>query len=90
MPLGGLSWIEGSVEFRHKLWKQLDGAAFLDFGQLSTDAYHIPISDLQFGAGPALSYQTPIGPVRLDLGIPLNKSHGDPSWQVYFSIGQYF
>ena len=90
VPLGGLSWIEGSVEFRHKLWKQLDGATFLDFGQLSTDPYHIPINNLRFGAGPALSYETPIGPLRLDLGIPFNKPPGGPNWQVYFSIGQYF
>jgi outer membrane protein assembly factor BamA/transposase len=57
VPLGGLTWIEESVELRHKIWKQLDGAAFLDFGQLSTDAYHIPIDNLRFGAGPALSYE---------------------------------
>jgi outer membrane protein insertion porin family len=90
VPLGGLTWIEGSVELRHKIWKQLDGAAFLDFGQLSTDAYHIPIDNLRFGAGPALSYETPVGPLRLDLGIPFNKPPGGPNWQVYFSIGQYF
>ena len=90
VPLGGLSWIEGSVEFRHKLWKQLDGAAFLDFGQLSTEPYHIPINNLRFGAGPALSYETPIGPLRLDLGFPFNKPPGGPNWQIYFSIGQYF
>jgi outer membrane protein insertion porin family len=90
VPLGGLSWIEGSVELRHKLRKQLDGAAFLDFGQLSTDPYHIPINNLRFGAGPALSYETPIGPLRLDLGFPFNKPPGGPNWQIYFSIGQYF
>ncbi|MBV8136183.1 MAG: BamA/TamA family outer membrane protein [Deltaproteobacteria bacterium] len=90
VPLGGLTWIEGSVELRHKIWKQLDGAAFLDFGQLSTDAYHIPINNLRFGAGPAISYETPVGPLRLDLGIPFNKPPGGPNWQVYFSIGQYF
>jgi outer membrane protein insertion porin family len=89
-PIGGLTWIEGSVEFRHKIWQKLDGAAFLDFGQLSTDPYHIPIDNLNFGAGPAISYETPVGPLRLDLGIPINPPHGDQKWQVYFSIGQYF
>ena len=89
-PIGGLSDIEGSLEFRRPLWQQLSGAVFLDFGQLSTHAYDIPIRDLDFSAGPALSYNTPVGPIRIDLGIPFKKPRGQTQWQVYFSIGQYF
>ena len=44
-----------------------------------------------FGAGPSFRYFTPIGPLRLDLGFPLNPRHGvDAPYQVYFSIGQAF
>lgn len=89
-PIGGLSDIEGSIELRRPLWQKLSGAAFVDFGQLSTHAYDIPISDLEFSAGPALSYATPVGPVRIDLGIPFQKPRDQYQWQVYFSIGQYF
>jgi outer membrane protein assembly complex protein YaeT len=89
-PIGGLSDIEGSLEFRRPIWDKLSGAVFLDFGQLSTHAYDIPIQDLDFSAGPALSYNTPVGPVRIDLGIPFQKPRGQTQWQVYFSIGQYF
>lgn len=90
VPLGGLGWIEGSIELRHRIWDKLSGAVFLDFGQLSTTASHIPIDNLQFAAGPAISYSTPLGPIRLDLGIPFNPPHGQQPWQIYFSIGQYF
>jgi outer membrane protein assembly complex protein YaeT len=90
VPLGGLSMIEGSIELRRKIWGDLGGAMFLDFGQLSTRAYDIPVTDLQFGAGPALSYNTPLGPIRIDLGFPFRKPRGDQLWQIYFSIGQYF
>lgn len=90
VPLGGLSDIEGSFELRHQLWKALWGAAFLDFGQLSLHPYDLPVSNLRFAAGPALSYATPVGPVRIDLGFPFKKPRGDSGWQVYFSIGQFF
>jgi outer membrane protein insertion porin family len=89
-PLGGLTDFEGSVELRRPIWDKLAGAVFLDFGQLSTHAYDIPISDLDFSAGPALSYNTPVGPVRIDVGIPFHKPRDQTQWQVYFSIGQYF
>jgi outer membrane protein assembly complex protein YaeT len=90
VPLGGLSDVEGSIELRRQIWGNLGGAVFLDFGQLSLHPYDFPISNLRFGAGPALSYMTPIGPIRIDLGIPFRKPKGDQAWQVYFSIGQFF
>jgi outer membrane protein assembly complex protein YaeT len=90
VPLGGLSDIEGSIELRRQLWGNLGGALFLDCGQLSLHPYDLPVSNLRFGAGPALSYMTPVGPIRIDLGIPFRKPKGDQAWQVYFSIGQFF
>jgi outer membrane protein insertion porin family len=89
-PLGGLTDLEGSLELRRPIWDKLSGAIFLDFGQLSTHAYDIPIRDLDFAAGPALGYNTPVGPVRIDVGIPFHKPRDQTQWQVYFSIGQFF
>jgi outer membrane protein assembly complex protein YaeT len=88
-PIGGLSLFEGSVELRHPIYKKLAGAAFVDFGQTTVDTYHFP-TPLRFGFGPAVMYQTPIGPLRLDLGIPSQAPRGDPWWQIYFSIGNFF
>jgi outer membrane protein assembly complex protein YaeT len=90
VPLGGLSDFEGSVELRRQIWEKLAGAVFLDFGQLSLHPYDLPVSSLKFAAGPAASYMTPVGPIRIDLGIPFEKPQGDQQWQVYFSIGQFF
>ena len=90
VPLGGLSDIEGSIELRHQLWEKLWGAVFLDFGQLSLHPYDFPVSNLRFAAGPAFSYMTPVGPIRIDRGIPFRKPRGDQGWQIYFSIGQFF
>jgi translocation and assembly module TamA len=48
------------------------------------------MTDLFWGAGAGIRYFTPIGPVRLDVGIPLERRDGDASFQVYVSIGQAF
>jgi outer membrane translocation and assembly module TamA len=89
-PVGGRSLIEGSLELRHPLFANLGGALFLDFGQVSLDSFDVPIDDLRYALGFGVSYTTPIGPLRLDLGFPLRPPHGDQPWQVHFSIGQFF
>lgn len=90
VPLGGLSLLEGSAEVRHPIYKGLTGALFVDFGDVSLRSFHPPIANFKFGFGPALMYATPVGPLRLDLGFPVQKPRGNQAWQIYFSIGQYF
>lgn len=89
-PLGGLSLIEGSLELRRPIWKELNGALFIDFGQVSTRRFDLPVNNLQFSGGFGLSYATPVGPIRLDVGFPFKPPRGDKPWQVHFSIGAYF
>jgi len=89
-PLGGLSLIEGSLELRHPIWKELNGAVFLDFGQVSKRSFDIPVGDLRFSAGFGVSYATPVGPLRLDVGFPFKPPRSDRPWQIHFSIGAYF
>ncbi|MGH8011956.1 MAG: BamA/OMP85 family outer membrane protein [Candidatus Binataceae bacterium] len=89
-PLGGLSLIEASAELRHPIYRKFSGAIFLDAGQVSLHSYDIPVDSLVFGYGPAVSYDSPVGPIRLDLGFPSKTPRGDPNWQVYFSIGQFY
>ncbi|HEX2228884.1 MAG TPA: outer membrane protein assembly factor, partial [Candidatus Binatia bacterium] len=89
-PIGGLSLLEGSFELRRPLWQALGGALFLDFGEASTRRFHVPVRDLEFSAGFGLSYQTPVGPVRVDVGFPFRPPRGDPPFQVHFSVGAYF
>jgi translocation and assembly module TamA len=82
--------IEGSLELRRPVWRELSGALFVDFGQVSERAFDIPVGNLRFSSGFGLSYATPVGPIRLDLGIPFNPPHGDRPWQIHFSIGAAF
>jgi outer membrane protein assembly factor BamA len=89
-PVGGLSLVEGSIELRRPIWGALGGALFLDFGQVSTRRFQFPVDDLRFAAGVGVSYLTPVGPLRLDLGFPFRPPRGDRAWQIHFSVGAFF
>jgi translocation and assembly module TamA len=90
-PLGGRSLLEGSVELRTRLANDMGAVLFLDAGTVYGSAVPDGSEDLLFGVGPGFRYYTPIGPVRVDLGFPLNPRKGvDDSFQLYLSIGQAF
>jgi outer membrane protein assembly complex protein YaeT len=89
-PLGGLSLLEGSVELRRPIWRELGGALFLDFGQVATRPFDVRVTNLDFSSGFGLSYNTPVGPVRLDVGFPFQPPRNDRAWQIHFSIGAFF
>jgi outer membrane protein insertion porin family/translocation and assembly module TamA len=88
-PIGGRSLLEGNFEFRTPVYKKIGGVAFVDVGEVRESPFSYNLDDLQFGVGLGVRYQTPIGPLRLDFGIPL-EPRGQQPWQVHFSIGQAF
>ena len=45
---------------------------------------------LQFGAGLGVRYLTNFGPIRVDVGMPINKTEYDSPVAVYVSLGQAF
>ena len=89
-PVGGRSLIEGSVELRQKITDTIGAVLFLDFGQVSTRSFDPPVNNLKFAPGLGLRYITPVGPLRLDAGFPIDPAPRNRSWQIFFSIGQAF
>lgn len=89
-PVGGQSLLETSVELRRPLTKRFGGAVFVDGGQVNRRSGSYTFSGMQWGTGGGIRLATPVGPLRLDLGIPLERRGGDAAWQVYLSIGQTF
>ena len=49
---------------------------FLDGGNVWYDQWDFNLNDLRYDVGPGLRYQTPIGPIRADLGFQLNPIPG--------------
>ncbi|HEY0086395.1 MAG TPA: BamA/TamA family outer membrane protein [Allosphingosinicella sp.] len=87
-PIGGRSLAEFSLEARVR-WGNWGVVPFLDGGNIDTSP--LPsFGDLRFGAGIGVRYHTRFGPIRVDLGTPLNPRAGDARVAVYVSLGQAF
>jgi outer membrane protein insertion porin family len=87
-PLGGMSILEMNFEIRHHLFWKVELAAFMDAGNVWTSSYHYRFDDLAYASGGGIRVETPIGPIRLDLGVPLwNEKKGI---QFFISVGQAF
>jgi outer membrane protein insertion porin family len=63
-------------------------AAFVDGGQVY--ATKIEFDELRYSAGFALFWSSPMGPLRLSLGKPLNAQSGDRVQQLQFTFGTGF
>lgn len=89
-PLGGRSVLEFSAELRWRVWGDLGIVPFIDAGQVFDTETPSLDDELLWGAGLGVRYFTPIGPVRADIGFPLNARDSDDNFQLYFSLGQAF
>jgi translocation and assembly module TamA len=87
-PIGGRSLTEFSLEARIRVG-DFGIVPFVDAGNVSTTP--LPrFGNLQFGAGIGARYHTRFGPIRIDIGTPINPRRGDPRIAVYVSLGQAF
>jgi translocation and assembly module TamA len=48
------------------------------------------LANMKFGIGAGLRYLTPVGPLRLDVAVPLRPETGDPRFAIYVGLGQAF
>ncbi len=70
-PKGGRSLVEVSAEVRFKITEKVGLVAFLDGGNAFASSFPDPGETLRWGAGGGVRYYTPVGPLRLDVGVPL-------------------
>ncbi len=89
-PVGGRSVIEGAVETRLKVTDNIQIAGFADAANISADTLPEFDGDYFVGVGGGARYFTPIGPIRVDFAIPLDRRETDSSFQLYISLGQSF
>jgi translocation and assembly module TamA len=89
-PLGGQSLLEASAELRIRISDEVGLVPFIDGGNVY--ATTLPQFDqmLRFGTGLGIRYFTDFGPLRLDIGVPLQAHKSDDPVQVYLSLGQAF
>jgi len=89
-PIGGMSLIEGSAELRFPLFGDFGAVLFVDFGNVFSSSFTYRFGDLRYAVGPGLRYNTPVGPLRLDVGIIVDRRPGENFGHIEFSIGQAF
>jgi translocation and assembly module TamA len=89
IPTGGTAITAAGIEFRQRLYTSWGVVAFMDAGQVSASLKPLP-DDLRFGAGAGMRYYTPIGPIRLDVAVPIGRRPGEDSFEVYIGLGQAF
>ena len=87
-PIGGRSIAEFSLEARIR-FGDFGLVPFFDGGNIYTKV--LPrFTGMRYGAGLGARYYTSFGPIRVDLGTPINRRKGDPRVAVYVSLGQAF
>ncbi|MFN4210175.1 MAG: autotransporter assembly complex protein TamA [Devosia sp.] len=86
---GGRYLLEASIEARAKVTEDIGVVGFVDGGYVAADVFPA-LTDLRIGAGVGVRYYTGLGPLRLDVAVPLNKRAGDPDYALYVGIGQAF
>lgn len=91
-PIGGKTLTEFGVEARFRL-SAFGGnfglVPFLDGGAL-TNSVTPKFNGWQFAAGIGIRYYSSFGPIRVDVGTPLNPRPGDGRIAVAVSLGQAF
>jgi outer membrane protein insertion porin family len=87
-PIGGNTFWFGSLEYSIPIIPRLRLAAFYDIGSVSYDSYTWDFSDYSDNFGFGIRLNLPIGPLRLDYGIPIHYDrYSDGDGQFQFGVG---
>jgi translocation and assembly module TamA len=102
-PIGGTAITAGGMELRQRFGVNWGAVAFVDAGHVSAPLIAQPgdtgqvaaalkaqSSEFRVGAGAGLRYYTPIGPIRLDIAVPVPRHIGDDALEVYIGLGPSF
>jgi len=68
VPIGGFTQWEASMEFRFDVSGPFGTAVFCDAGDVSAQQVDLRFDHLHLACGAGARYDTPVGPLRLDVG----------------------
>jgi outer membrane protein insertion porin family len=89
-PRGGHALLILNQELRFPIYRWVRGVGFVDAGNVFPRASDLRVTDLSIGVGWGLRLATPVGLIRVDLGVPLSRDDGRRSPRFHFSLGQMF
>ncbi|MFI5119803.1 MAG: POTRA domain-containing protein [Thermoanaerobaculia bacterium] len=88
--VGGTVELIANAEWRIPVASGFEAALFFDIGQVWADPNGVNLARLRSGAGFGLHYQTPVGPIRLEYGLKLDRKPGEDAGAFAFSVGYPF
>jgi outer membrane protein insertion porin family len=65
----------------------LKGVVFYDVGEAFDDNESIDLGALRQAYGFGFRWSSPLGPIRIEFGIPIDREEGEESFQTQFSFG---
>jgi outer membrane protein insertion porin family len=88
-PIGGSRQLIVNNEVIFPIVEQLGlkGVLFIDAGNAWLDSDGYDFGDLRYAVGGGLRWQSPLGPIRIEIGIPLNRHAHEKASVVLFSFG---
>lgn len=90
-PLGGrFKIVWNLLELRRSIFRFVGGAIFIDIGNVWTRPNTARFSDLRADVGAGLRVNSPLGIVRLDYGVNVDKLANEPPSRLFLSMGQAF
>ncbi|MBF8300492.1 MAG: bamA 3, partial [Acidobacteria bacterium] len=94
-PTGGNGLIVLNAELRAAVAGSVGVVGFLDAGNVFPRATDLDLGQLRAAAGVGLRYQSPVGPIRIDLGFKLDRRELAPGRLerrnvLHISLGQAF
>ncbi len=89
-PIGGQSLARVTVEVTFPIIPRVRGAVFYDTGFVNQDAFNYGFSHLASDAGMGLRLDLPVGPLKIDYGIPIQLDGNSPGGKIQFSVGYQF
>ena len=94
-PTGGNGLVVLNAELRAAVVGSLGAVGFLDLGNVFPRASDLDLGRLRAAAGVGLRYQSPVGPIRIDLGFKLDRRELAPGRLerrnvLHISLGQAF
>src|SRR5947209_5179427 len=90
-PLGGQSMARSTVELTFPIVEKARGAFFYDNGFVNVNPWDYNFDDLSADVGFGLRLDLPIGPLRIDYGIPIQSGrHHLGSGKLNFNVGYQF
>ncbi|GKY89552.1 outer membrane protein assembly factor [Sinisalibacter aestuarii] len=87
--IGGRAFLGASGELRYRVSDTIGLVGFADIGTLGAASFLDGGGGTQIGAGVGLRYYTGLGPIRLDVALPVSGPGADGA-QLYLGIGQSF